>query len=53
MLNEKIYLILGIGTDIGKTHIIEELCKKYKSSKVIKPIATGFNIENKTNSGNN
>ena len=42
MLDNKIYLILGIGTDIGKTFLVEKLVEKYQSAKIIKPIATGF-----------
>lgn len=35
-------LILGIGTDIGKTFVIEKLCQKNPQAKAIKPVATGF-----------
>lgn len=35
------YLILGIGTDIGKTFLVENLCRKYAGSLAIKPIASG------------
>ncbi len=52
MLQQKIYLVLGIGTDVGKTFLIENLCKvlltKFSdknsggSLRVIKPICTGF-----------
>lgn len=41
MLKSKIYLILGIGTDIGKTFFIENLCRKIPTAKAIKPIASG------------
>lgn len=41
MLNNKIYLILGIGTDIGKTFFIENLCRKIPAAKAIKPIVSG------------
>jgi dethiobiotin synthetase len=37
------YLVLGIGTDIGKTFIVEKILQKYNATKAIKPIATGFN----------
>jgi|APGre2960657423_1045063.scaffolds.fasta_scaffold00400_2 dethiobiotin synthetase len=47
MLKEKIYFILGIGTDIGKTFLTEKLCQRFPNSKAIKPIATGFNIKDK------
>ncbi len=36
------YLILGIGTDIGKTYLVELLCKNVNNSMAIKPIVTGF-----------
>lgn len=36
------YLILGIGTDIGKTFVVEKLLTKNHLAKAIKPIATGF-----------
>lgn len=42
MLNNKIYLILGIGTDIGKTYFIENLCRKIPAAKAIKPIVSGI-----------
>lgn len=42
MLKEKIYLIVAIGTDIGKTFLVENLCKSLKNSSAIKPIASGF-----------
>ncbi len=40
-LQNKIYLILGIGTDIGKTFFIENLCRKIPGAKAIKPIISG------------
>ena len=46
MNNQKIYLILGINTDIGKTFLIENLCRTLTAKKIpvkaIKPIASGF-----------
>jgi dethiobiotin synthetase len=42
MLKEKIYLIVGIGTDIGKTFLVENLCRNFSNSMAIKPIASGF-----------
>jgi dethiobiotin synthetase len=45
MLKEKIYFILGIGTDIGKTFFMEKLCEKFPNSKAVKPIVTGFNAD--------
>ena len=41
MLKEKIYLILGIGTDVGKTFFVESLCKNISNSHAIKPVASG------------
>ncbi|MFM7620556.1 MAG: dethiobiotin synthase [Alphaproteobacteria bacterium] len=46
--NSETYLILGIGTDIGKTFVIEKLLQKYPQAKAIKPIATGFSVEDFT-----
>jgi dethiobiotin synthetase len=42
MLKEKIYLIVGIGTDIGKTFLVENLCRNFPGAMVIKPIVSGF-----------
>lgn len=42
MLKEKIYLVLGIGTDIGKTFLVENLCRNLSGAKAVKPIASGF-----------
>lgn len=42
MLNKKIYLVLGIGTDIGKTFLVENLCRNLPNVKAIKPIISGF-----------
>jgi dethiobiotin synthetase len=36
------YLVLGVGTDIGKTYFIEQYCAKFANTFAIKPIATGF-----------
>ena len=47
MLKEKIYFIVGIGTDIGKTFLVENLCEKLKDSSAIKPIASGFSDDDK------
>lgn len=49
MLQESLsFLILGVGTDIGKTYFIEKLCKKLTKNKreikAIKPIISGFKI---------
>jgi dethiobiotin synthetase len=42
VLKEKIYLICGIGTDIGKTFFVEKLCHIFSDSKAIKPVVSGF-----------
>jgi len=41
------YLILGIGTDIGKTFLVEKLCQKYSAASAIKPIASGCSDDDK------
>ena len=40
------FLILGIGTEIGKTFLVENLCKKIPNSRAIKPVITGFDPKN-------
>jgi len=42
MLKEKIYFIVGIGTDIGKTFLVENLCRNFPGAMAVKPIASGF-----------
>jgi len=42
MLKEKIYFIVGTGTDIGKTFLVENLCRNFPSAMAIKPIVSGF-----------
>ena len=42
MLNTKPYLILGIGTDVGKTFFTTNYCHNFTNSFAIKPVATGF-----------
>jgi dethiobiotin synthetase len=42
MLKEKIYFIVGIGTNIGKTFLVENLCRNFPGAMAIKPIASGF-----------
>jgi dethiobiotin synthetase len=36
------FLVVAVGTDIGKTYLVEKLCQKRNSIKAIKPIASGF-----------
>ena len=43
MLEEQSYIILAVGTDIGKTFLVENLCKKNSNFYAIKPVITGFN----------
>lgn len=42
----KIYFVTGIATDIGKTFLVENLCRNLRRKKIavnaIKPIASGF-----------
>ncbi len=48
-LKSKTYLILGIGTDVGKTFLVENLCKilldQKLSASAIKPIISGFEAD--------
>jgi len=45
MLNKKVYFIAAIGTDLGKTYLVENLLKNISNSKAIKPIISGFDID--------
>jgi dethiobiotin synthetase len=38
----KAYFITAIGTDIGKTFLVENICKTLPNAMAIKPIASGF-----------
>ena len=52
MLKYDSYLVLGIGTDIGKTYFVEQICQKMPKIAAIKPISSGFedfNEESDTN----
>lgn len=42
---DKNAVVLGIGTDIGKTFLVESLCKKYPFYYAIKPIISGFKVD--------
>ena len=46
ILDKKIYFIAAIGTDLGKTFLVENLCRKLQETQLkvhsIKPIASGF-----------
>lgn len=41
------YLILGIGTDIGKSFVVENLCRIMPNITAIKPVCTGFSDNDK------
>jgi dethiobiotin synthetase len=55
MLKQKIYFIAAIGTDIGKTFLVENLCKNLRQEKkkvrVIKPVVSGFRDADESDSG--
>jgi dethiobiotin synthetase len=38
----KVYFVAAIGTDIGKTFLVENLCRILPNVAAIKPIASGF-----------
>ncbi len=46
ILKNKIYFIAGIGTDIGKTFLVEKICSKLQEEAIafnaVKPIISGF-----------
>ncbi len=50
-IKSKSYLILGIGTDVGKTYFLTKICQKLIQNKftikAIKPIASGFQDNDK------
>ncbi len=41
-LREKIYFVAAVGTDIGKTFLVENLCKILPGALAIKPVVSGF-----------
>jgi len=49
----KIFFVTSTGTDIGKTFLVEKLCleliKKGKKCNALKPVISGFNIEDLNN----
>jgi dethiobiotin synthetase len=49
MLKERIYFIAAIGTDAGKTFLVEKICQKLRAEKIkvnaIKPVVSGFNAD--------
>jgi len=50
MDKEKSFIVLAIGTDIGKTFLVENLCKKNSKYTAIKPVITGFNKDGTSDS---
>ena len=50
MLELPAYLVLGIGTEIGKTFLTCALCKRTPRIKAIKPVLSGFVNDNKSDS---
>jgi dethiobiotin synthetase len=50
MLQDQSYIILGVGTDIGKTFLVENLCQKNSKYYAIKPVITGFNADGNSDS---
>ncbi len=47
MLEEKIYFVAAVGTDIGKTFLVENLCRVLPKVTAIKPIASGSHDDDK------
>lgn len=41
------YLVLGTGTDIGKSFLVENLCRISQNITAIKPVCTGFDDDDK------
>ncbi len=50
MLEDQAYIVLGVGTDIGKTFLVENLCKKNSKYHAIKPVITGFKKDGNSDS---
>lgn len=50
MLEEQSYIVLAVGTDIGKTFLVENLCKKNSNFYAVKPVITGFNGDGNSDS---
>jgi dethiobiotin synthetase len=42
ILSTKPYLVLGIGTDVGKTFFTTNYCHNFSNTFAIKPVVTGF-----------
>ncbi len=49
MFKKQAYFVAGVGTDIGKTFLVENLCRILPDVMAIKPIASGF-CDNNSNS---
>ena len=51
MLTAQNYLVLGIGTDIGKTFLVENICRNFPKFFAIKPLISGFDDPENSDSG--
>lgn len=47
MPKNKAYLVCGIGTDVGKTFLVENLCRVLPNAMAIKPVVSGFRDDDK------
>jgi len=51
MLSSQNYIVLGIGTDIGKTFLVENICRNFPKFFAIKPLISGFEDPENSDSG--
>ncbi|MFM8186193.1 MAG: dethiobiotin synthase [Alphaproteobacteria bacterium] len=51
MIKAENYLILGIGTNIGKTFLVENICRNFPNFLAIKPLISGFEDPKNSDSG--
>jgi len=51
MIKVQNYIILGIGTDIGKTFFVENICRNFPNFFAIKPLISGFEDPKNSDSG--
>lgn len=51
MLTAQNYIVLGIGTDIGKTFFVESICRNFPNFYAIKPLISGFEDPKNSDSG--
>ncbi len=47
ILKKKSYLILGINTEVGKTFLMEKLCRIFPHSLAVKPVVSGIHDDDK------